>query len=85
MKKFVTGALVLAFAGIGVLGYPIVTAFNRYNVAHQNGDYDGMCRSRQEVSAAWASAGFAGKAQEWQEGGALECLIARHRRERDLR
>lgn len=80
-RTLVVGVLVVMAIGIGALGFPIVTAFNRYNVANQNSDYDGMCLSRQEVSAAWASAGFAGKAQEWRDGGALECLIARHRRE----
>lgn len=67
---------------IGALAFPIATATNRYNVAKQNSDFEGMCFSRQEVADAWASAGFAAKSQEWQEGGALECLIARHQRER---
>lgn len=82
-RTLVIGVLVVTAIGIGALGFPIVTAVNRYNVADQNGDYEGMCVSRQEVSAAWASAGFAGKAQEWQDGVALECLIARQRRERN--
>ena len=82
-RNLVIGGLIVAAIGIGALAFPILTATNRYNVAEQNGDYEGMCLSRQEVAAAWASAGFAAKSQEWQEGGALECLIAQHRRERN--
>lgn len=64
---------------LAYFGFPIWAATNHYNNAKARGDYVQMCIARDEGIAAWSAAGINSKVEEWENGRALDCLIARQR------
>lgn len=79
-KHLAISVAVVLFGGIlAYFGLPIWAATNHYNTAQARGDYVQMCIARDEGIAAWSATGISSKVEDWNNGRALECLIASQR------